>query len=159
MSYIFKVDKLVRDNMQDISKDKGIVSFQRTLSSEEFYTRLCNKLLEEAHEVIESASQEDVLLECADILEVLYRIAQIHGITPQDIEKARQEKRALKGGFDTQCYCSAICTGESVAADDLNYYLDRPDQYPQIDDPMAVDPSCDPYPSDQYWKKKKASSV
>lgn len=155
MIYTFKVDKLVRDKMQDISKARGIVSFQRTLSPEEFYKRLCTKLLEEAQEVVESTSRQDILLECADTLEVLYHIARLHNITPSDIEQARQEKRTLKGGFDTRCYCSAIQAGDKVAADDLNYYLERPQHYPQIDDPASIDSCCEPYPADSQEECKK----
>ena len=88
--------KLIRDkyiniiNSSELSKCKDNV---------ERLSRLDEKLDEESLELRDS-NFEDVN-EFADVLEVIYAIAEIKGISPEDIESARIKKLNDKGGFNS----------------------------------------------------------
>jgi predicted house-cleaning noncanonical NTP pyrophosphatase (MazG superfamily) len=105
----FKLEKLVRDKVPDIMRKQGAVVHDRIMNQEEKIIRLKEKLLEEANEVITEANTiEEFLEEFSDVIEVINALAATIGITPEQIEKKRQEKQAIKGGFEKGIYCSTI---------------------------------------------------
>ena len=67
---------------------------------------LAAKLHEEVEEVIEAPEDLD---EYADVLEVLLTMAALSGISLEDIEKRRLEKRDRKGGFEQQYLMKKFC--------------------------------------------------
>ena len=54
-----------------------------------------NKLVEEVNEYLESKSESEL----ADILEVVYRIAELRGLKQLDLEKIRKDKALAHGTF------------------------------------------------------------
>lgn len=46
-------------------------------------------------EYLESKKPEEL----ADLLEVVYRVAELRGVSPEKLEQIRQEKAAERGGF------------------------------------------------------------
>mgnify|MGYP001063299604 CR=1 FL=1 len=52
----FKVDKLIRDKLPELMRSKGIVVHERVIESQEFISRLKEKLIEEAREVEQADS-------------------------------------------------------------------------------------------------------
>lgn len=88
--------KLVRDKIPQIIRSKGLEPVIYTASTEEYATRLRDKLREEVEEFIASDDDPD---ELADILEVLYALAGQAGTDQQQLEKLRAAKAEERGGF------------------------------------------------------------
>jgi predicted house-cleaning noncanonical NTP pyrophosphatase (MazG superfamily) len=88
--------KLVRDKIPQIIRSKGLDPVVWTASAEEYGIRLRDKLQEEVAEFIASDNDPE---ELADILEVLYALAEEVGTDPQQLEKLRAVKAAERGGF------------------------------------------------------------
>ena len=90
-------DKLVRDKIPDIIRSKGLEPVICTASTEEYATRLRDKLREEVEEFIASGDDPE---ELADILEVLYALAEQTGTDLRQVEKLRAAKAEERGGVD-----------------------------------------------------------
>jgi predicted house-cleaning noncanonical NTP pyrophosphatase (MazG superfamily) len=88
--------KLVRDKIPEIIRSKGQEPMVCTASAEEYGNRLRDKLQEEVAEFIDSDNDPE---ELADILEVLYALAEQAGTDRQQLEKLRAVKAAERGGF------------------------------------------------------------
>jgi predicted house-cleaning noncanonical NTP pyrophosphatase (MazG superfamily) len=88
--------KLVRDKIPQIIQSKGLEPVIYTASTEEYATRLRDKLREEVEEFIASDDDPE---ELADILEVLYALAGQAGTDQQQLEKLRAAKAEERGGF------------------------------------------------------------
>jgi predicted house-cleaning noncanonical NTP pyrophosphatase (MazG superfamily) len=125
----FKVDKLIRDRLPAIMREQGLTVFDRPLEDSEFDTRLRDKLVEEALEARSAATLGELIDELADLREVMLALAEVNGVTEQDVEARRLAKRAERGGFDQRVYNAAVEGEDGLAA--VAYYLARPLQYPQ----------------------------
>ncbi len=88
-------NKLVRDNIPAIIKADGQVSTTRILTDDEFTHELRRKLLEEAAEAGTSQDTEEL----ADVLEVVYALADDAGLSRENLEAMRLEKAAKRGSF------------------------------------------------------------
>lgn len=130
MTMRFRVEKLIRDRLPEIMRGQGLAVFDRRLDDAEFVVALGEKLVEEAHEA-RLASPGEIAGELADVLEVVHALAQVHGLSLQDVEAARQAKRAERGGFDARVFNAAVEAADGLPA--AAYYLARPTQYPRED--------------------------
>ena len=90
-----KYNKLVRDKIPDVLKEKGETPVTHTATDEEYWKKLKEKLKEE---VAEFVSREDVEY-LADILEIINAICEFKKFDPEMVEKLRKEKIKSKGGF------------------------------------------------------------
>ena len=91
--------KLVRDKIPDIIvNDNKTVVYRKLIDDEEFKKYLNKKLLEEVNEYLEN---NDVS-ELADILEVVYSIAEVNGISKVNLENDRRSKEFKKGNFSNR---------------------------------------------------------
>lgn len=88
-------DKLVRDNIPEIIQGKGEKAEFHVATPEEYETRLFEKLGEEVREFTEAKSAEEL----ADVMEVLRAIADLKGVSLDEVEKIRQEKAERRGSF------------------------------------------------------------
>lgn len=88
--------KLVRDRIPEIIRAEGLEPVIYTADAEEYGTRLRDKLREEVAEFIASDNDPE---ELADILEVLYALAEQMGISRQQLEELRAVKAEKRGGF------------------------------------------------------------
>ena len=88
-------NKLVRDLIPDIIEKSGRSCKTRILSDEEYLKMLDAKLDEELAEYHEDQNLEEL----ADILELVHAAAVARGYTPEELESARAEKAAKRGGF------------------------------------------------------------
>lgn len=61
-----------------------------------FFPVLENKLEEELNEYLNSKELEEL----ADLLEVIYRIAELRGSSKAELETMKQRKKQEKGGFE-----------------------------------------------------------
>lgn len=135
----FKVDKLVRDKIPDIMKDKNIIAHKRIMENDEFVARLKEKLFEESQEVQESQTREQLAEELADLIEIIDCLAKNHHLSMEEIEKIRMLKREVKGSFEKRYYNSFIDVENSNPA--IEHYLARPNQYPLVENP-PYDSEC-----------------
>ena len=90
-----KYNKLVRDRIPEIIRQKGGKPQTHTATHEEYRKRLKMKLEEEVAEFLKS--EDDA--ELADILEVIYAIAGAKGISKRKLESLRRKKARERGGF------------------------------------------------------------
>ena len=111
--------KLVRDKIPQVIRSEGLEPIIYTANSEEYATRLRDKLREEVEEFIASDDDPE---ELADILEVLYTLAGQAGIDPQQLENLRAAKAAERGGFGDRI----IWFGNRLAAQQASTRLQLP---------------------------------
>ena len=89
-------NKLVRDKIPEIIREKGDKPFTHTALDAEYKVKLNEKLKEEVEEYLESETSEEL----ADILEIIYAICQLKGLDKKELEEIRKRKADEKGGFD-----------------------------------------------------------
>ncbi|CDM68016.1 hypothetical protein CM240_0852 [Clostridium bornimense] len=88
-------NKLVRDKIPEIIKADGKNCDTIIVSGEEKKELLRAKLMEEVNEYLE----DDNLEELADVMEVLFGLANELGFSEEDLLKKREEKLKARGGF------------------------------------------------------------
>lgn len=87
--------KLARDRIPEIISGTDTTITFYTATNAEYKTLLKEKLLEEAHEFIESETTEEM----ADILEVIDAICAAYHIDLTELQRVKNEKRMHRGGF------------------------------------------------------------
>lgn len=93
-----RYSKLVRDRIPEIIEREGRACVVEKVSNDEFLRLLDDKLLEEAKEVVEAAS-DDKIGELADLFEVLDAILEARAIDREAVLAAQRERRERRGGF------------------------------------------------------------
>ena len=93
-------NKAIRDKIPEIIQKDGHSCNVETLSDEEFLEHLEKKLSEEVEEYQNDKNSEEL----ADILEVIYRIAQLKGVSKEELEKIRIKKSEERGGFEKNLF-------------------------------------------------------
>ena len=93
-------DKAIRDKIPDIIKKSGNNCNVKKLSDDEFLPELEKKLREEVEEYLKSKSVEEL----ADAVEVIYRIAELKGISNEKLEMLREEKANKRGKFNDNLF-------------------------------------------------------
>ena len=88
-------NKLVRDKIPEIIRSQGQIPHIRTLNDDEFYMALEQKLDEETAEF----HKEKNLEELADILEVVYALAEDLGYSKSELLQTYDRKHEKRGGF------------------------------------------------------------
>lgn len=82
--------KLVRDRIPELFGGQS-----RPLNPTDFRSALRNKLGEEVAEYLEAGE----VLELADVLEVVYALAELDGVGQTELESLRAQKAEERGGF------------------------------------------------------------
>lgn len=88
-------NKLVRDKIPEIIEASGKKFDIRKANKDEHYKLLETKLKEEVNEFLEDKNLEEL----ADVMEVLFGLAENMGYSEEDLMKKRIEKRERRGGF------------------------------------------------------------
>lgn len=102
--------KLVRDRIPEIIRAAGGEPNVSVLDEAAFLAALREKLIEETGEFLESGD----VSELADILEVVYALAQLEGLSTADLEALRLAKRAKRGGFEQRLFLESVNDGRSA---------------------------------------------
>ena len=89
-------EKLVRDRIPDLIRATGTEPRTRTADPAEYEALLRDKLTEEVAEFL--ASDGDPA-ELADILEVVYAVADALGVSRESLERLRAAKERERGAF------------------------------------------------------------
>lgn len=95
-----KYNKAIRDKIPEIIQKDGYTCNIETLSNEKFLVEIEKKLSEEVAEFQENKNPEEL----ADILEVIYRIAKLRGISKEELEEIRIKKVEKRGAFDKNLF-------------------------------------------------------
>ncbi len=102
---IENVAKLVRDKVPaEILQEEGIVVRTEILDDVEYEAELCKKAIEEATEFASARTDENILEDAADMLEVIRSRIALHGLTIDDVEEVRLQKIQKRGGFNDRIF-------------------------------------------------------
>ena len=101
-------NKLVRDLIPEIIQKSGNRCVISTLDEQNYANELENKLLEEANEYVTDKTAEEL----ADILEVVYALAHLKGISKEQLEEIRAQKSQKRGGFSGRIFLHSVTEGE-----------------------------------------------
>lgn len=91
-----KYNKLVRDNIPKIIKEKGGTVMTHIADDAEYWQKLKEKLQEEVDEFI----QDENIGEIADMLEVLDAICRYKGFAKDEVEQVKTKKAQERGKFE-----------------------------------------------------------
>jgi predicted house-cleaning noncanonical NTP pyrophosphatase (MazG superfamily) len=91
-----KYNKLIRDKIPEIVKQKGKTPVTHIATDEEYKQKLYEKLKEETEEFLEKPSNEEL----SDILEVIESICKLNNINMEELEILRKKKAKERGSFN-----------------------------------------------------------
>ena len=126
----FKFEKLVRDKIVDGIKEAGNTPVYFALKGDEFVNELKQKVLEEAMEVPNEESKEELLKELADVQEVLDNLVEALGSSKEEIQEIQKKKNDKAGSFKKRLYIKHVETQPD--SDWVDHYLASPEKYPEI---------------------------
>lgn len=92
-------NKLVRDRIPEIIAREGKTVTFRILQGEELNMALAEKLVEEVNELLAAETDEEIVEEAADVLEVLRGICESRNISYRHVPIKNEDKYQRKGGF------------------------------------------------------------
>ena len=92
--------KLVRDKIPSIILKSGKAVLFYYADDEEYIKRLKDKIVEEANEVKDAKSSGDMIMELADLYEVMVTLARQYNVPLSFIQQLASDKREAKGGFE-----------------------------------------------------------
>ncbi len=93
-------NKAIRDKIPGIIEAKGLRCEIRTLKNGEYLPHLEKKLEEEIKEYYQTKSIEELV----DLLEVVYRIIELRGVSSSEIEEIRTRKNLERGSFSKNLF-------------------------------------------------------
>ncbi len=125
----FIVKKLVRDRTQERIEKHGGKVHVRTLSAIEVIEKLKEKLIEEANEVAEAETPEEILSEIGDVYSVLRGLRKYCNISDEKIKEVLAEKKEVRGEYDNRCLVEKVEVDENHYW--FNYYNSQPKRYPK----------------------------
>lgn len=99
-------NKLCRDKIPQIIKDKGFDCHVRVVDHDEYKREIVRKVFEEASGVSNHVDHEDLVAEIADLLITLDSVKKEFGVTDQEVEGAIQKSLEEKGAYDERLYLS-----------------------------------------------------
>ena len=92
--------KLVRDKIPELIEKQGETPNTRILEREEFLLHLEAKLDEEVGEYHKDPSPEEL----ADIMEVVFALAEARGCAVEELMRVYQKKHDDRGGFEKRIF-------------------------------------------------------
>jgi predicted house-cleaning noncanonical NTP pyrophosphatase (MazG superfamily)/uncharacterized cupin superfamily protein len=92
--------KVIRDRIPEIIRLSGRKCVVNELSDFSFLPELEKKLKEELKEYLESKKLEEL----ADLLEIIYRIAELRGSSKDGLDALRLRKKEENGGFEKNLF-------------------------------------------------------
>ena len=93
-------NKLVRDRIPELIEKQGETPHIRILEQEEYLRHLERKLDEEVGEYHRDKNAEEL----ADILEVVFALAQANGASRQELVEVWKKKHDARGGFEKKIF-------------------------------------------------------
>ena len=124
----FRLNKLVRDKIVELTESYGGSVKYKTLSGKELNEALLEKLVEEVREM---QAAELAAGELADLQEIIGQLAKNLKITDTELTNKQDKKRASNGGFAKGHFISTV----TLPSDNkwAKYYAADPKRFPEID--------------------------
>ena len=97
---MIKYNKAIRDKIPEIIAESGKKYNLKQLDDESFLAEIEKKLIEEVNEYTESKNVEEL----ADLLEVIYRISELRGVSSDELDEIRKDKAEKRGKFDSNLF-------------------------------------------------------
>lgn len=97
-------NKLIRDKIPQIIKDDGWQPALKKLSDKDYLKELKKKMVEEAEELNEAKSKDDIINELADIKEIVDSLIKYYDFDKKTIDKKQNSKRKERGGFKKKLF-------------------------------------------------------
>jgi len=104
MGEVKNYNKLIRDKILEIIEADGEKPYYRVLEKDEYLQELKKKVLEEAKEMIEAESKDEIINEVVDIQEIVDNIIAEIGLTKEEIKKQQEIKNQKRGGFKKRLF-------------------------------------------------------
>lgn len=101
-------NKLIRDKIPEIIKKDNAVSKVSVLDDKRYAIALKEKLVEEAKELLEAKTPEEILNELSDVLELVESIATNNKLTIAEVEKQKLAKKEKRGGFEKKLFLEYV---------------------------------------------------
>ncbi|MFW6016353.1 MAG: phosphoribosyl-ATP pyrophosphohydrolase [bacterium] len=97
-------NKLIRDKIPKIIENAGKDFKVETLNDKDYLASLIKKLQEELDEFSES----EEIKELADLVEVIYAILEFKGVSLNEFEEIRLDKKNKRGGFEEKLFLVSV---------------------------------------------------
>ena len=104
-------NKLVRDKIPNIIKEKGETPVVKVLNEIEYKNELEKKLYEEYKEVIE-ATGDNRVEELADMLEVIRALANLENKNLNEVISIAKKKNEKRGAFEEKIFLEKVIEAE-----------------------------------------------
>jgi len=101
-------NKLIRDRIPEIIKKDGNTADIIILSEESFNQAIKQKLIEEATEVANAQTRDEILGELADLQEVMDTIKQMYNINTLEVNTIQAIKALQKGKFEKKLFLKSV---------------------------------------------------
>ncbi len=101
-------NKLVRDKIPQCIENDGKNPDTRILDKEEYREALREKIGEEARELQNAKTPEDIRDELADLLELIDATARAEGLDIEDIKAHKVAKLQERGGFEKGIFLESV---------------------------------------------------
>lgn len=125
--YTFICDKLVRDKDPQLMKERGIEAKTRQIEGSEYVAYLKKKVREEAIEIEEGTTPEEVINELIDVYEAGEALKKALGLSEGEFLRKAKEKREKKGGFESRTLLCSVTLPD--AHPELRHYRQHPHKY------------------------------
>lgn len=97
--------KLIRDRITEFMDAEGSKYETRILDDESFKDELLKKIVEEANEVLDARdSEQDLISEISDLLEVIDAIILAFGLRKDEVLNVKECRKLARGGFERRIY-------------------------------------------------------
>lgn len=97
-------NKLVRDKIPEIIRQDNKKCTTEILDEKRYTIELKKKLREELDEYLSAKDDSEAIEELADMLEIIYSLAETHQSDIKQVEKVRLEKAKKRGGFEQRIF-------------------------------------------------------
>ena len=101
---VITYNKLVRDRIPEIIEKDGKTCETEVLSDDDYLVMLDAKLDEELTEY----HQDKNIEELADLMEVIYAVAEARGYSIEQLESVRKEKAEKRGSFKDKIFLKTV---------------------------------------------------
>jgi predicted house-cleaning noncanonical NTP pyrophosphatase (MazG superfamily) len=101
-------NKLIRDRIPEIIKKDGNTADIIILSEESFNQAIKQKLIEEATEVANAQTRDEILGELADLQEVMDTIKEIYKINTLEVNTIQAVKALQRGKFEKKLFLKSV---------------------------------------------------